>query len=303
MTDRTFRMSAINSFKWCRRNFWLSYGRNLVEQTDPDKPASGRRDVGTMFHTGAAAIYRGQDWQSALDSWVQQQVLTSGGTVSKEWATEIRMVEAMLRTYVDWLEEEGSDAGEHTLITPDGIEHIEHRLTAFAGTYHGDNVYVTGEPDRLVVDEFTGLVIIDDLKTVDSLLPPATLSFDFQGLTYEWLAAMNGIQTHQFRHTQVKKNMRTARSNPPWFARHPATFTDPQREAHRRHLAATIGRMVEALQGVEADPAAHHEWMEPTPNKDCSWRCPFINVCPMMDQGDDWEGALSEWFTTRTEIS
>jgi len=39
----------------------------------------------------------------------------------------------------------------------------------------------------------------------------------------------------------------------------------------------------------------------PNATKDCSWECPFKDVCLMMDCGDDWESALYETTVNRSE--
>ncbi len=32
----------------------------------------------------------------------------------------------------------------------------------------------------------------------------------------------------------------------------------------------------------------HRKVAYPNPTRDCSWKCPFYNVCPMMDDGSDY---------------
>lgn len=301
MTDRTWRMSAIKKFKRCPRSFWLTYGTGTgngrEKARDADKPASGQRDVGTLAHLGVQTGYLSTPANIPEVLGFEQRKLELAFGVeklTKEWLKEFTMAELIAKGFFEWLEQEGSDANEETI-------HIEQRFTAHAGTYNGDDVYITGQPDRIYRDRVTGLYGMDDWKTVDSLLRPPHLDFDDQKLTYDWLLLMNGIDAATFRHTQLKKNMRTARAAPPFYARHPSTVSREQRESHRRHLGSTIRKMVEAVQAVESNLDSHHDYLEPTPTKDCGWDCDFKNVCPLMDQGDYWQTALDEWFQPRKD--
>lgn len=292
MTDRYFRQSAIKAWKNCPRSAWLQYmfnGTGLAEARFEDGPASGQRDVGTLFHLGAQAIHEGNDWVKVIDDAEAVQVVLGW---TKEWVTVYKMVRIMVAGYVEWLADEGFAARERTVA-------VEQQFVAHAGTYLGDDVYVTGKMDRLAEDTETGLITVEDFKTVSSLEVPATLSFDDQSLTYDWILEKNGIKAHRFRHTQAKKVMQTKEG--PFYARHEVTYSEDQRAVHRRHLGSTLLQIVGALQAIEANQDAHHDVTPPNPTRDCSWRCDFIHVCPMMDQGDHWETAISEWFQERVD--
>lgn len=292
MTDRVWRMSAVKEFKLCRRAFWLKYGIHGygLEEPETDGPRSGQRDVGTLAHLGVASIYRGEDWRKTLAA---ERGKLDLAEPSKEWDSVFELATLMVEGFAQWRDDEGIDAGYKTLA-------IEERLTAFAGNYHGDDVYVTGQPDRVAQHEVSGLILCDDWKTVASIERPATLDIDDQKLTYGWLLEANGFQgVGAFAHTQLKKVKRTSRATPPFYKRHEVTYSEDQREIHRIHLAGTISDMVLAVQKAEADEYAHHSVLYPTPTRDCSWRCDFLMPCQMMDQGDDAEGFLNVNFRPR----
>lgn len=296
MTEREWRMSAVRKFKRCPRSFWLSYGTgtgNGVEPApNPEQPLTGQRDTGTLTHLGVAALYRGEDWRETL--FREQHEHEKLGPLSPEWVKVYELANRMVEGFEQWRDETGADAQEEVL-------HVEQRWRIHAGTFHGDEVYITIGPDLVVRNKVTGLITVDDWKTVASLEPPATLAFDDQKLTYGWGLEAHGLKPHTFRHTQLKKVLRTSRAKPPFYARHEVTYSEDQRELHARHLRGTISRMVASAQAVEADPDAHHDWLYPTPNRDCSWDCDFVRLCPMMDQGDDWQEAKRVWFTTRKD--
>lgn len=293
MTDRYWRMSAVKEFKLCRRAFWLKYGIHGfgLEEPETDGPRSGQRDTGTLAHLGAAELYRGGDWRFMLDEIRKTHESLDGP--NPEWTKVFELAVLMVEGFELWLIETGADAGTNVLA-------IEERLTAYAGRYNGDDVYITGQPDLIVEDTMTGETVIDDWKTVSTLERPATLDIDDQKLTYGWLAEANGYErVARFRHTQLKKSKRTARATPPFYARHEVTYSQDQRDIHKVHLSGTIRDMVEAVQKAEADPYAHHSVLYPTPTRDCSWRCDFLVPCTMMDQGDDAEGFLNVNFLPR----
>lgn len=291
------RMSALKAYLRCRRKFWLSYGHNMELPPDAEKPQSGGRDIGTLFHTCAAWFYKGEDWRALL-----YQQRDEAEVYGKDWDGIYVTVERMFDSYVEWLATDGADAGTSTLILPDGSPAIEKRFIAPAGTYHGVEVFIHGEPDRIVVEEATGLIICDDIKTVKGLGRPEILGIDFQNRTYGWLLEQNGIRAQKFRHTQAKKNKRTATAKPPFFERHSVGYTAAQKATHLQHLGGMLSDIVSNMLTAQTDPDAHQSVLYPNPTNDCSWDCDFIGVCHMMEQGDDWRGYLTDNYQEREQL-
>lgn len=296
---RHMRPSGLKRFLRCRRSWWLGYGMNM-EEPPTHLPRSGQRDIGTLFHLGAEAIDHGQLWEEVINADEADRIELTG-PLGDEWTKVYKMVRAMLGAYVTWIAEEGADAGESTLVLPDGELAIEHYFGAFAGTYHGDDVWLWGKPDRLRVDEMTGLLIVDDYKTVQTIARPALLDVDYQNLSYDYILRANGLTPGRFRHTQAKKVMHTARANPPFFGRHDAYYNESQRESFQRKLGGILSDLVLVAQRLEADQDSHHAVAYPTPNRDCSWDCDFKDVCPMMDNGDYWREFLADSYVEREQ--
>jgi hypothetical protein len=253
--------------------------------------------VGTLFHLCAEWFYKGLPWRALL-----QQQRAEAAAEGKDWDDVYLTVARMFETYPEWLEQTGADAGEHTLILPDGEPAIERRFIASAGTYHGVEVFIHGEPDRLVVDEATGLIICDDIKTVQSLGRPPMLGIDFQNQTYGFLLESNGIPAQRFRHTQAKKNKRTATAKPPFFERHSVGYTAAQKRTYLQHLGGMLSDIVSNMLTAQTSTDAHHSVLYPNPTNDCSWDCDFVSVCHMMDQGDDWRGYLLDNYQERESL-
>lgn len=297
---RHMRPSGLKRFLRCRRSWWLGYGMNM-EEPPTNLPRSGQRDVGTLFHLGAEAIDHHDSWADVIEEDRVARLALNDGVLSDEWVKVYKMVSAMLNAYVSWIEEEGADAQEHTLVLPDGELAVERYFGAFAGTYHGDEVWLWGKPDRLRVDETTGLLIVDDYKTVQAIARPALLDVDIQNLSYDYILRANGMTPGRFRHTQAKKVMHTARANPPFFGRHDAYYNESQREAFQAKLGGILNDLVAVAQRLEADQDSHHAVAYPNPTRDCSWDCDFKDVCPMMDNGDYWRAFLADSYVEREQ--
>lgn len=294
---RKFRQSAIKEWKACRRQAMLDYfmdGLGYEKARDPGAPASGGRDVGSIVDLGYETYYNGGDPLAAIDAYRTATEEEIGESLSDEWEKAFRLSRIMVEGYVDWVAESGIDIGETTLAT-------KMQLEVCVGTIRGEEVYVTGELDRLVRDDITGELIIDDCKTVDGFADLRWLAMGDQLLTYNILVRMTqGESVYRGRHTQLRKVLRSARATPPFYDRTEFPYNDTQVGNHWTHLLATLDSMVEAAQAIEADPEAHHRYCYPNPTKDCTWRCDFLAICPMLDDGSYWRNSLGDMYLPRT---
>ncbi len=302
MTERYFRQSEIKKFKRCPRSWWLSYQRSGYgwKPAPSDRPASGKRDVGTLVHA-AIELYRNPPegftgklvWRNAIDSarlaLVADLGLMSVQQLSKEWQSDFDLAERMVEGYIEWLESEGSDAGEVTLGT-------EVEVTLPIGTIRGDEVFLVMHLDHVLRDQITGRIIVSDYKTVQSLDQAADiLQIDTQGQLYCMGATYHyGEPVRNFRHDMLRKVKRTGTAKPPFYGRQNVAFNETQIDSSWKQLVATLDRMVEALQRLEADEEVHHYAVVPTPHKDCTWDCDFLGICPMFDEGSHWRKAIEE---------
>lgn len=302
MTVRYFRPSEVKKFKRCPRSWWLSYQRSGYgwKPAPSDRPASGQRDVGTLFHSCVEAYRNPPEGINGSTAWrtvlhVARLALAHDlgvGLVSvlpKEWQQTFDLVERMVEGYIEWLESEGSDAGETTLAT-------ELEITLPIGTIRGDEVFLVMHLDHLIRNDITGQVIVSDYKTVQSFDQAADiLQIDTQGLIYCMGATHHlGEKVRTFRHDMARKVKRTATAKPPFYARQEVHYSEQQIDSAWKHLVATLDRMVEALQRLEFSEDTHHTAITPTPNRDCTWDCDFLAVCPMFDEGSHWRKAIED---------
>ena len=284
------RQSEIKRFKRCPRSEWLGYrrsGRGLKLQVSE----VGIRDLGTLVHAGVASYYTNGGFLAVLEN--ERARLIEAEAWTPEWGAALEYASIMLEGYVQWVAETGADVGEETVA-------VEERLEATFGVAHDEEVIVTGKLDRLVRDTMTGELILEDTKTVQTLTPPP-LEVDDQLLTYCWLAEANGYGTvTRIRHNMLRKVKRGPRAVPPFYGRVEVPVNDYQRASHEMHMQGTLLALVESTLRRERGES-HHRTNPPNPTRDCSWDCDFLPVCPMLDDGSDWEGVLEAMYEPRTE--
>lgn len=298
---RVFRQSAIKEWKTCKRQAMLDYfadGTGYEKTREAtDAPSAGGRELGTLVHTGVEAYYRNEDPFDAINA--DQAAEEEAGVLHKDRLKEFQLARLMLEGYLDWLAETGADIGERTV-------KVEVPLSVEVANICGETITVTGRLDRLVEDEVTGEFIIEDTKTVQSFEDLRWLAMGDQLLTYNILVRLGGvpgvgpISPSRGRHNQLRKVGRGPQAKPPFYSRVEVPFNDTQMSNHWTHLMATLREMVTAAQAIESDPELHHTYAYPNPTRDCTWRCDFLDICPMMDDGGYWRHTLGELYRPRS---
>lgn len=286
---RRIRYSEIKKFMRCRRSWLNGYYYNLgtPEYSGDTKPSTA--STGTLVHAALEHHYfTGGDPVEFL----QAQEMP-GGTYAADWIKTYTLATRMVEGYVEWLAETGEDAGEHTV----GCE-IE--LEVDMGIINGDPVSLVVHIDRLIYDATWNRWIIDDTKTVDSLKKGLEFDIDLQGLTYAWVVREAlGITVAEFRHTMLRRVLRTAKAVPPFYHREPMTINAHQFAAQERHLRGVLCDMISVYQQIDADPSRHQDVCYPNPTKDCVWDCDFLPICGMHDDGSDIQGVRQALYVPR----
>lgn len=284
-----FRVSETLRAQRCLRSWWLGYRRGGTGLQPQVRDTGDKRDVGTLFHAGVAAYYRGfNPGQLMRETWL---ALVGEGAVTEQATKAYELAATMLDGWVQWLAAEGHDVDEETL-------HVEERLEMELGQFRGRDVVLYGTPDRVVRQTSTGLLILEDTKTGQSLDRSVRLQIDPQLLTYAGMLRASGVEVVEMRHQVAKKSKRTARATPPFYSRVSVPVTDALLDARWKHLMATVDLMVERIQRLDRGED-HHVVVPPTVNGQCDWDCDFLAVCPLMDEGAYWEAALEGMYEPR----
>lgn len=297
---RTYRQSELTAFVACRRAWAWQYWQKLApKHSGLILPKTW--DTGTILHLGLADYYRGLNPLAVVEAEREKRLALVPPEEQDRWIAgwtkTFQLVTTMLRGYVQWVEETGADVGHTTLS-------VERTITASVGVVLGDEVIMTGTADREYLDDW-GILKLMDHKSVDTLTISGQPQKDQQRATYSVLRLIEEGETYKGAvHNMLRRVGRSARAVPPFYGRHEVVFNEAHLLQHSRHMLRILKDMVGAQQEIEAAFERGDEYgkdiagevLFPHPTKDCSWKCPFLAVCPMRDDGSDWEWYLSEWF-------
>jgi hypothetical protein len=223
----------------------------------------------------------------------------------EELGKEYDFALAITEGYLQWLAETGADAG----LVPLEAERV---ITVAFAVINDVSVILQARIDAVLERKDNGEVILLDHKTTASLeSKQATLAINEQAKTQALIQRLDAAaRPSEVDYTVdgvvfnlLKKSKRTERAKPPFYMRVPLPFSEAEMQSTWRRVHKTVTEIVElrqALDAAYANPGSTAEQREemqqyhapPTPSEDCSWRCPFLQVCPMMDDGSRWEDAL-----------
>lgn len=276
---RRVNQSELTTFMRCARKWNLSYLQGYQQAEE-----SSNLYVGSLVHAGLQEHYSGGDLAEWIGLAEAQGISESvDGVLSKD--DELALI--MLDGYLQWLEETGIDAGD---LVP---EYVERQMEIPLGVIAGREVVLHGTVDWTARDPYGQLWLFDH-KTVAAFgaLVDRRLQLSFQLLTYAWmLRETTGETPAGVVLNMLRKVKRTAAAKPPFYQREAVQFNQHQLDSHGKNLYRVIERML-----IAEDAGDNY----PVPDADCTWKCPFLQVCPLMDDGSDIMGALNELYVRRT---
>lgn len=309
-SERRISNSEMQTFKRCRRKWWLSWYRGLR----PQRPApTGPRAIGDRVHRALATYYVPEDQHPVdprdalelliVEDWTELVGSLNGGdpdeSVVAEFNSEVVLQRAMIEGYVEWLAETGVDQGLRIIGSE---QYLETPLETAAG-----RVLMIGKLDVRAQRERDTAPLFIDHKTVGDLTQPTrTLHLDEQMLHYhllEWLTTPEGeTRCDGALYNMLRKVKRSARARPPFFGRHEVRHSDIELASYRKRLEGHVITMmgVERTLELGADPLTV---VYPTPTKECAWDCDFFAICPMFDDGSRVEDAIAGIYTTGSPLS
>lgn len=273
---RRVNQSEMTTFLRCPRKWNLSYLRGFTSEG-----TNSALNVGTLVHAGLEAHYSGSD---PFDPIERAWAVAADGDPDFDGA-DYKLAHLMIDGYLEWLEDTGIDAD----LTP---EFVEQKLEVPLGCFGDEEWVLHGTIDWTARDPH-GQTWLFDHKTVAAFgaLVDRRLQLSFQLLTYAWMLwQTTGEVPAGVALNMLRKVKRTAAAKPPFYAREYVHFNKTQLLNHEQHLR----KVAWAMYNAEAE--SYHV---PVPDQDCTWKCPFIPVCAMMDDGSDIEGALNELYVRR----
>lgn len=281
---RHINQSELTTFLRCRRKWNWGYVRGL------ESPKYNTNlSTGSAVHAALQAHYQDNDPFVALEEfWAPLlEGLSPDDPSMAQVAKDVNLSSIMVEGYLEWLAVEAVDAG----LTPVAVEQKVEMLLTPDVTLHGTLDLVMADPD--------GNLWLIDHKTTASFeaLVDRRLQLNFQLQTYAMLCEdYFGTAPAGASLNMLRKVKRTASAKPPFYKREPVHFNRHQLDAHRTQVLAIL----DDLRSVESDIAdGKTSRAYPVVDGDCSWKCPFLGVCALADDGSDIEGALNDLYVRR----
>ena len=282
--------SELQTFKDCRRRWWLTYYRRLKPRS---QDMTGALAFGTRIHAALDAHYaQGVPLLKAHSDLVETdkslllQDFRDIGTLE----TEAEMGRIMLEGYEQWVAEEGIDAE---------LEMISTEETIIAPLFGGE-VELQGKLDMRVRRKADGVRMFRDFKTVGGSLSEfsSMAHMNEQVMTYMLLESTKTDESERSDggiFTLLKKVRRTASAKPPFYEHVEVRHNVFTMRSFWERIHGTISDLMRVRTALDSgqNPAYY---AYPKASRDCKWKCSFFAICPMFDDGSAVEQAVSEMY-------
>lgn len=281
--------SEIQTFKDCRRRWYLGYKRRLVPKT---KRVSGPLALGTRIHSALEAFYNGEDLIGSYMKLLEQDriIAMTEYLDLDELNSEGEMGRIMLEGYINWIQEEGIDAKYEIISNEETLE-----MPMLDG-----RVILRGKIDMRLRRKSDGTRLIRDFKTVGQTFAQfaSTLNLNEQALTYMLLDTYHNGENDRAEgalFTLLKKNKQTSRAKPPFYGEEEVLHNIFTLRSFWIRLNATLSDMMSVNDALDAG-ADHRAVAYPRPSNDCTWKCPFFSICGSMDDGSPVEEMIADLY-------
>jgi hypothetical protein len=280
--------SELQTFKDCRRRWWLNYYRRLQPK---QKDMTGALALGTRIHAALDAHYaQGTPLLQAHSELVEKdkQLLLADFRDVNDLETEAELGRIMLEGYEQWVSENGIDAELEMISTEEKIV-----APLFKGA-----VELQGKLDMRVRRKADGVRLFRDFKTVGGSLSEfsSMAHMNEQVMTYMLLESSKFDEKERSEggiFTLLKKVRRTAAAKPPFYDHVEIRHNIFTMRSFWQRIHGTIADLMRIRTALDAgeNPAFH---VYPRASRDCKWKCQFFAICPMFDDGSAVEQALSD---------
>lgn len=294
MIEYSVSNSEIQTFKRCRRKWWLTYVLGWGVDPMTVSPV-GVMHLGTRIHTALEAYYGyGVDPIVALE-FIYDNETDRRPEYSSELDKEKSWAVTMVKGYLDWSAEEGLDDGI-TVVATEKVVSVPISLPALSGT----TVNVVGKLDQIVHREVDGMILSRDWKTVGTLNKANLLVLDEQARTYNLLLHLTTDQldyrAEGIFYTMLLRSKRTAKATGPFYQQIEQGYNHEDRMSMLLRLRGVLTDMMKIRVALD-DGADHREVAYLTSGDHCSWGCPYTTVCPLFDDGSRAEAAMHRNFS------
>lgn len=289
--------SEIQTFKRCRRRWYLGNYRGLQPK---EKSQIGPLPLGTRIHNALEKYYVDGsdpveeysrlmeiDRQLFLES--DESRFESNGT---KFEKEAELGRIMVEGYIEMLDETNADADIEVV----GAEKkLSYRMMSV-----DERVELIGKVDLKIRRAFDGSRGTLDHKSAINFNDYYLYShMSEQLLHYTFLEMMDPEGDSKVDggiYNLLKKVKRSGTAKPPFYDRIDVRFNKHTLESFWIRLSGTIRDMMATRDALDAG-SDHRYVAYPTPKMDWTCgKCPFLQVCPMLDDGSDAEGMIEDLF-------
>ena len=283
--------SEIQTFKDCRRKWWFAYYRKLKPKT---QKFTGPLALGSRVHESLDQYYStGKPLLEAHSELVaaDKDLLTRMFQDTHDLESEAELGRIMLEGYLEWVEEEGIDAELEMISTEEIIS-----MPLFDGT-----VELQGKLDMRVRRRGDGVRMFRDFKTVGGSFTrfAETSHINEQILTYMLLEQAQNEGTEERSEggifTLLKKVKRTASAKPPFYEQFEVRHNIFTLRAFWQRIHGSIGDLMGVKNALDSG-VSPLQVAYPRPSQDCTWKCQFFSICPMVDDGSSVEAAITDMY-------
>ena len=288
--------SEIQTFKDCRRKWWLGTYRALKKKS---KTYVGPLTLGIRIHNALEAYYK--TGTNPVDEYERLQRIdnalfeasddASNEKKVKDFNSEAELGRIMLEGYMEWMDETNPDAD---------IEVIGAEKKLSTRLEMDPRVELMGKTDLKVRRASSQRHAILDHKSAQSFNSYyETSHMSEQLMLYVILEKMDTVNGDQNVdggiYNLLKKVKRTGKATPPFYERLDVRFNDTQLQSFWIRTMGTVRDIMELRDRLDAGED-HRFIAYPSPSKDCTWKCPFFQVCPMFDDGSAAEAFIEEFY-------
>lgn len=285
--------SEIQTFKHCRRKWYLSYYRGL-QKVEVEGPLA----LGTRVHLALSKYYSPNGTPDmaffAYQASVSEDVYKA--LHPEKFEKEAKLGQIMLEGYFEWVAETGVDSGLEII---EAESEIEYRFQVW-----GQWVTFLAKRDLIGIDHNYGeRRFFMDHKTCQSLENPL-LDLDEQVMTYAMIQKLTvpGDPVQFAFWNMLRKVLRTSRSNPPYYNREQLEISETMLRNHWNKTVGVIGDIMETRKKLDLG-VDHRQACYPTVSSRCNWGCQFRPVCGMFDDDSYPEEMLSQLYVKSAPYS
>jgi RecB family exonuclease len=280
--------SELAKFQRCRRQWALTYFFRWAVDSTRSSPV-GAALLGTRIHAAMEAHY-GYD----IDPLQALAVVYDNARESRpEYAAELTAEQGyatiMVDGYQHWAAENGLDE-EHEVVS------TEQELETAVLLTSGEMAIVTGKLDQIVRRRLDGALLLRDWKTVGTLGKADLIVLDPQMRIYSALLAVSSgdLRTDGALYTMMLRSKHTARAKGPFYEQIHINYNDDEQRNMMTRVTGVLDDMDRVTRQLKAG-VDHRLVAYPNPIPDrCAWDCPFVQVCPLYDDGSRVDAAMED---------